>query len=274
MNNVLLIDTTGIIHRLWMMNGKMSFPTDDFMDNVTSFIERQRKVHRPTHTICAFDDCEGSWRSELDTNYVYHGGSLPTPYIQFQSDLIEKLDNQGIKEVILTPNNEGFDALSHIANKLKNIKNTQVRIISSDKRFLHQVETDFMVFMPLSRYPEDRKKNSEWLELKFSIKPNQMTDYLMLVGDKSHENKGIKGVGPKKAVMLLEKYGSLSEVLINSAAIEGNVGKILRSITDDEFMTLSKIFNTNDEINLSVSLRQFRDFEYQPDMQKEKSKSM
>ncbi|MDO8706515.1 MAG: DNA polymerase I [Sulfuricaulis sp.] len=63
---------------------------------------------------------------------------------------------------------------------------------------------------------------------KFGVTPEQIVDYLALVGDTSDNIPGVPGVGPKTAAKWLQQYGSLDAVVTHAAEIPGKVGDSLR----------------------------------------------
>ncbi len=67
---------------------------------------------------------------------------------------------------------------------------------------------------------------------KFGVRPNQIIDYLALMGDKSDNIPGVPGVGPKTAVKWLQEYGSMQGIVENAEAIGGKVGERLRENID------------------------------------------
>jgi len=68
---------------------------------------------------------------------------------------------------------------------------------------------------------------------KFGINPEQMIDFLTLMGDSSDGIKGVPGIGKKTAKDLLNEYGSIDNMLKNVADIKGRAGKNLVEYADD-----------------------------------------
>lgn len=64
---------------------------------------------------------------------------------------------------------------------------------------------------------------------KYSVRADQIIDYLALIGDSSDNIPGVPNVGPKTAVKWLEQYGSLAQVMKHADAIKGKVGENLRA---------------------------------------------
>ena len=64
---------------------------------------------------------------------------------------------------------------------------------------------------------------------KFGVTPEQIVDYLALVGDTSDNIPGVPGVGPKTAAKWLQEYGSLEQVVVHADKVPGKVGESLRA---------------------------------------------
>ncbi len=88
---------------------------------------------------------------------------------------------------------------------------------------------------------------------KFGVMPNQIIDYLALMGDTSDNIPGIPKVGPKTAVQWLENYGTLDNIVKHATEVKGKVGENLREHLND--LTLSRQLVTIDcDIKLNVEL--------------------
>jgi DNA polymerase-1 len=69
----------------------------------------------------------------------------------------------------------------------------------------------------------------EGVKAKFDVFPEQIIDYLALVGDSSDNIPGVKGVGPKTAAKWLNQFQTLDSLIANAASITGKIGENLRS---------------------------------------------
>jgi DNA polymerase-1 len=114
---------------------------------------------------------------------------------------------------------EGLEADDIIAGIAAHIKDVDVRIVSHDKDIAQVVSNRVQMLIP------DRKTKGlslqgpkEVLE-KFSVHPNQIIDYLSLIGDSSDNIPGVAGVGPKTAAKLINEFGSIDSMLNNLKAI-------------------------------------------------------
>jgi 5'-3' exonuclease len=93
---------------------------------------------------------------------------------------------------------------------------TPVDIISSDKDLFHLVGDGVTVESPRTGA---RLSTREQVKEKMGVFPEQVTDFLALAGDSSDGLPGAKGLGPKKAIPLLEQYGTLKAIM---AAVDAN----------------------------------------------------
>ncbi|MBV1914927.1 MAG: DNA polymerase I, partial [Pseudomonadales bacterium] len=70
------------------------------------------------------------------------------------------------------------------------------------------------------------------VEEKFGVRPDQIIDYLALMGDKSDNVPGVAGVGPKTAVKWLGTYGDINQLIEHADDIKGKIGEKLRNQLD------------------------------------------
>ena len=90
------------------------------------------------------------------------------------------------------------------------------------------------------------------VKAKFDVFPEQIVDYLALVGDSSDNIPGVSGVGPKTAAKWLNQYHTLDELIANSAQIGGKVGENLRN--ELPMLELSrKLATINTDVALELS---------------------
>ncbi len=100
-----------------------------------------------------------------------------------------------------------------------------VLISTGDKDMAQLVDAQITLVNTMSNTRLDR----DGVKTKFDVYPEQMVDYLALVGDSSDNIPGVSGVGPKTAAKWLNQYHSLDALLAHAAEITGKVGENLRS---------------------------------------------
>ena len=95
----------------------------------------------------------------------------------------------------------------------------------------------------------------EGVKAKFDVYPEQIIDYLALVGDSSDNIPGIEKVGPKTAAKLLNQYGTLDGLIAHVHEVEGRVGENLRAGL--EILELSrKLATISTDLELPLSIEQ------------------
>ncbi len=209
MTNILLIDLSSLAHPLFHVSASDPDP------NATSIktVERVRALAsgQPHVAICC--DSGRSFRKDISADYKAQRPESDAA-LQHQIALaIETLKGDGFPVWAV----KGFEADDIIATavfqvEMLNSRNGQetidVTIASSDKDFLQTVGPRVTVKSLTSGtvYYEDI------VLAKFGVRPDQMRDYLALVGDASDNIKGANGIGAKKAAALLQKYGNLEDL--------------------------------------------------------------
>ncbi|MDG2421672.1 MAG: DNA polymerase I [Gammaproteobacteria bacterium] len=110
--------------------------------------------------------------------------------------------------------------LSHRASKA----NIDTLISTGDKDLAQLVNENVTLLNTMSNETLD----IDGVVSKFGVMPDQIIDYLALMGDKSDNIPGVPGVGPKTAVKWLQQYDSMEGIIENSGSIDGKVGERLR----------------------------------------------
>ncbi|MCK9470941.1 MAG: DNA polymerase I [Bacilli bacterium] len=117
---------------------------------------------------------------------------------------------------------EADDLLASVATKFYDDFD-EIVIVSGDRDLLQLVNDKVKVLLPLRGTSEFDEYNIDNFYEKMSIYPNQVTDYKGMVGDTSDNLPGIKGIGDKTAVKLLNEYQTLENILENLDNLKGKV---------------------------------------------------
>ena len=146
---------------------------------------------------------------------------------------------------------EGFEADDVIASIARNAANDgcyDVMIVSSDKDLMQLVGDSVYVLDPV----KDVVVDSSAVKEKFGVFPEQMVDYLALVGDASDNIKGVKGIGSKTAKLLLNNFRTVEEMLESDVcAVDKKLSKALSMITEDVFF-YKKLVSLSSEVQVDV----------------------
>jgi DNA polymerase-1 len=166
------------------------------------------KTEKPNYMAIAFDLPAPTQRKLAYSEYKSQRPPTPDP-LKVQIPVIKELINLlGIK-LLEMPGYEADDLIAYLTQKAKR-EGFRVKIYSPDKDVLQLVEgSQVVVINPISEEVFDENKVIE----KFGVPPQKLADYLALVGDKTDNIEGVKGVGPKTAINLINTFGSVEDIL-------------------------------------------------------------
>ncbi len=168
----------------------------------------------------AFDVSHHTFRTESYGEYKANREAMPDE-MQIQMGLIY----EGLKAFnIPIYTKEGFEADDVIGTISKRAGELghKVLILTGDQDSFQLVDRDGFVKVIIPSKGELKEYNWNAVYEKLGVYPNQVIDYKALRGDTSDNIPGIKGIGEKTAVKLLEQFGSVDEVLAHVDEIQGN----------------------------------------------------
>ncbi|OOW15606.1 DNA polymerase I [Acinetobacter sp. MF4640] len=191
-----------------------------------SAIQKLMRRTQPTHMAVIFDTPEPTFRHVLSPIYKGDRPSMPeelSEQIPYLHALIRAL---GIPLYML-PGAEADDIIGTLAKRAE-AAGQQVLISTGDKD-MAQLVTDKVT---LEDSFKDKPMDVNGVFEKFGVWPNQIIDYLTLMGDASDGIMGVPGVGAKTAAKLLTEYGSIGGILENVDQIKGKVGQNIKEHAD------------------------------------------
>jgi DNA polymerase-1 len=206
-----LFDGSAFLYRSFFalppLSTSSGFPTGaiyGFLRSILAIL----KTEKPNYMAIAFDLPAPTQRKLAYSEYKSKRPPTPDP-LKVQIPVIKELINLlGIK-LLEMPGYEADDLIAYLTQKAKK-EGFKVKIYSPDKDVLQLVEGNQVVVINLiSEEVFDENKVIE----KFGIRPQKLADYLALVGDKTDNIEGVKGVGPKTAINLLNTFGSVENIL-------------------------------------------------------------
>ncbi|WP_404422509.1 5'-3' exonuclease H3TH domain-containing protein [Nibricoccus sp. IMCC34717] len=176
---------------------------------------------RPEATLVFFD--LGGAQDRLAVHPEYKANRAETPEaLVAQIPVIKQLTRaMGLVGVEI----EGVESDDLLASQAVRLATAghEVLIVSADKDFAQLVTDRIQILLP----PPSANPKLGWRVLdaagvreKFAVAPEQIADYLALVGDASDNIPGLTGVGPKTASKWLQEFGSLEGVIANAASVK------------------------------------------------------
>jgi len=236
--------------RFQSRSGEPTAATYGFTNILLSILDREK----PEYLAVAFDTGK-TFRNEMFPDYKATRAKMPDelkPQIERIRELVDAFNFPRLEM-------EGFEAddvLGSIAHKAV-AKGMGVKIITGDRDLLQLVTEQIIVNLAGGKQSEAKDYFPEDVVKKMGVKPEQVVDLKALMGDTSDNIPGIKGVGPKTAVSLLEKYPNLDDIYANIESISGRTRKLLEENKDDAYLSydLAKIV-TN--LDIDINLEQAR----------------
>ena len=212
------------------------------------------KTYRPQYFLAAFDSRTPTFRHEWYPEYKATRDKTPED-LHAQIPHIEKiLTTLGIACL----RKDGFEADDIIATLARRAEKEGRRcvIISGDKD-LAQLVGDFVSVLKPDKSEALAHCGIEEVKEHWGVAPVQMLDYLSLIGDSADNIPGVKGIGPKTAVKLLQDYGTLDSVYEHIDAITGATQKKLAAGKDSAYFS-KKLITLAADVPIEGTLEDYR----------------
>ena len=191
------------------------------------------EAQQPDYAAITFDLAEPTFRHEVAESYKAGRAETPEEFTEDVENLKELLGAFQLPIFCLS-GYEADDMIGTLAVRAK-AQGFRVRILSGDQDLFQLIDPDediklLYVSTPYGSKSSNTKEygNAEVHE-KLSILPSQVVDYKALCGDSSDNIPGVKGVGKKTAVKLLETYGDLETIYASIDELKGAVKKRLET---------------------------------------------
>lgn len=238
---LILIDGNNLMFRSYyataytgnMMKNSKGLPTNALF----GFVNMMNKIiseENPSYMAVAFDIGKNFRKEEYD---FYKEGRIDTPEeLKIQMPIArEILDKMGIKHFELAPY-EADDIVGTIVKMTEADKDFASVIVSSDKDLLQLISDETEVKL-LKQNGFIRYNHKAFVD-DYKIEPIKMIDLKALMGDQSDNIPGVKGIGEKTALKLLQEYKSLENLYDNIDNIKGKTKEKL--VEDKEMAFISK----------------------------------
>ena len=189
---------------------------------VTNMINKLLNDFSPKYVCAVFDARGKNFRHRIYKEYKSNRKSMPTELSEQVEPIFDFLKYMGIK-IIQHPDVEADDVIASLVNK--HSTNIQTFISSGDKDLAQLVNKNVSLMNSL----DGKQLDQDGVKKKFGVAPNQIKDYLTLVGDSSDNIPGVPKIGPKTAVNLLDKYLDLNSILENIDELKTNLRENLQN---------------------------------------------
>ncbi len=190
---------------------------------VLNMLAKFLKDYDPERIAVVFDASGKTFRDELFAEYKAHRPPMPDDLRSQIQPLFEAVKGLGLP-ILRESGVEADDVIGTLACAAAK-QDMNVLISTGDKDMAQLVNPRITCINTMSGTVLDRAG----VKAKFDVFPEQIIDYLALVGDSSDNIPGIDKVGPKTAAKWLGQYSTLDALVADAANVSGKVGENLRA---------------------------------------------
>ncbi|KTC70179.1 DNA polymerase I [Legionella birminghamensis] len=208
-------------HALPPLTNSKGMPTGAVY-GVANMIKRLLKDYPSSQFAVVFDAKGKTFRDDWYPEYKAHRAAMPNELFCQFDPLCTLLEAMGIP-MLTIEGVEADDVIGTLA-KLATEQNISVIISTSDKDMAQLVNANVTLVNTMSGQVLD----IEGVKTKFGVSPEQIIDYLTLIGDSIDNVPGVNKCGPKTAVKWLEQYQTLDKLIEEAHSITGKIGENLR----------------------------------------------
>ncbi len=226
---VVLVDGSSYLfrayHALPPLTTSKNHPTGA-IKGVISMIRRLEQDFPGSKMVVVFDAKGKTFRHDLYQEYKANRPPMPEDLACQIEPIHEIVKAMGLPLLTVT-GVEADDVIGTLANEATS-KGIDVVVSTGDKDMAQLVSDHVTLINTMTETRMDRDGVVE----KFGVTPEQIVDYLALVGDKVDNIPGVNKCGPKTAVKWLQSYENLDNVIEHADEIKGKIGEYLREATE------------------------------------------
>ncbi len=254
MDKLVIIDGNSLINRAFYALPLLSNKNGEYSNAVfgfTTMLIKTIQEHNPTHIVVAFDYGKHTFRHDLYADYK--GGRKSTPEeLKSQFPILKRLLKAMNITLFEKESIEADDIIGTLAKKFK----TKTIIVTGDKDALQLIDDTTEVWLTRKGLSEVATMNKQTLFDEYGLQPYQIVELKALMGDSSDNIPGVKGVGEKTALSLLEQYQTVDNIYKNINDIKGKLQEKLIENKDMAYLshTLATI---NTQVELKADLDSF-----------------
>lgn len=223
---VMLIDGSSLIFRAFFALPKLTNNDGVMTNGVYGFLTMYNNAvnrYKPDYVLVAFDRASKTFRHKEFKDYKATRDKMPSE-LSYQFGILKDiLDSLNIKYTDL----EGFEADDIVGTyaKIAQEAGYDSVLITGDRDYLQLVDEKIVVNLTKKGVSETKEYTVDTIKEEFGLTPKQLIDVKGLEGDKSDNIPGVDGIGPKKAIDFIKKYGSIEGLYEHLDEISGKKTK-------------------------------------------------
>ena len=224
---VILIDGSSYLYRAYHVPAlqRLSDSKGNPTGAVHGILNMTNKLlvdYDPEKIAVVFDAPGKTFRDDLYADYKANRPPMPDELRAQIEPALAAIEALGVK-VVRIPGVEADDVIGTLAAAARR-QGLSTVISTTDKDMTQLVDAQVLVLNTM----DDKRLDNDGVVEKFGVRPDQIIDYLTLIGDSSDNIPGVPGVGPKTAQKWLADYGDLDGLVAKADEIKGKAGESLR----------------------------------------------
>ena len=237
MKHLVLIDGHHLMYRAyWAIPRTLTTKAGEQVNTVfgvASMLLHILKIEKPDALLMCFDAGEDTFRHQENATYKEGRAETPDDFYTQIPRIMELVEAMGLKHVSAAKY-EADDFLCTYA-KIGVDAGMRVTIVTGDRDAFQLASEKVRIAIPHKGYQQAEYLGPAEIEAKYGIRPDQVPAYKGLTGDSSDNLPGVKGIGPKTAAELLQKYDTLEGVYENLGDIRASVRAKLEADKEQAF---------------------------------------
>ena len=211
-----------------------------FLKALIEMLDREK----PTAVAIAFDLAVPTFRHEIDDTYKANRSETPESFIPDMQNLQKVLAAMNLP-VITQAGFEADDVLGTLS-QVASADGYTVKILSGDRDLFQLIDVDKRIsVLNLGQKDKIVEYHAHQVKERMGVLPTQVVDYKALCGDASDNIRGVRGIGEKTAIKLIEEYDNLENILAALPKMKGAIKVKLENGIEDarhsQFMATIKI---------------------------------
>lgn len=215
--HILIIDGMALLFRSFFATSAMGhfFPNDDGIptNGIQGFLRHTmtaKSIFKPTHLAVCWDMGAHTFRNDLYGDYKANRPAPPEELVP-QFDMVREASaRMGWKNY----GEQGMEADDLIGSIVAHwTGKSEITVVSGDRDLLQLLRPDVKIALIKKGYSEYDVYTDSRFKEEYGIMPSQYVDKKAFTGDAADGYPGVKGIGPKTALMFIKKYGSVDGVL-------------------------------------------------------------
>ncbi len=211
-----------------------------------------QNLQKPTHFAVIFDSARKTFRNEIYSDYKANRSEAPDDLAP-QFEYIRKSVLAFNLPSVDLPNYEADDLIATYVDQILK-KGAKVTIVSSDKDLMQLYKKGVRIFDPM----KNKFITEDDVLKKFGVDASKVIDVQSLAGDSSDNVPGVPGIGVKTAAELINKYGTLENLLKSAHEIKQNKRRETLIENKDKALISKKLVTLDHNSPINKELSEFK----------------